>query len=100
VNKHHLQNLKRHARRRVKARFGVKLTRNLRGELLSQMVSGRAKFLGAGGQIGRYRWLVILRGKTAIAVYDEFAREFCTVFESTPKCFSKREVSEITETFE
>lgn len=77
---HHLANLRRHAKRRALERLGLKLTRNLRGEIVAQILGGRGVFLGMGHGPLRTRWGVILRGVYCHVIYDERAKEVCTIF--------------------
>lgn len=75
-----------HARRQCRERLGVKLTRNLRGRIVSQLLSGRAEFVQMGNKPLRTIWRVDLNGETVRVVYDERIREVVSLW-------SEREIS-------
>jgi hypothetical protein len=76
--------MRQHARRRMVERAGLKLTRNLRGMIVSQMLSGRAVFLATGYKATRTIWLVLIEGRGVRVVYDEAVRELVTVLPLRP----------------
>jgi hypothetical protein len=73
------EQLRRHARRRSLQRLGRPLNRNLRGEIVSQILGGRGLFLGIGNTAMRTKWLVLIGGRAVKVVYDERERELCTL---------------------
>lgn len=70
--------MRRHAKRRCRERLGFALTKNVRGNIVSQMLSGRAKFLSVRGV--RTRWLVKLQGQIVKVVFDERWKEVVTLW--------------------
>lgn len=69
-----------HARRRTKQRFGVKLTRNRKAEILAQLNGGRAKFVRMGNSAFRSVWSADFEGRKVRVVLDTRLNEIVTIY--------------------
>lgn len=78
----HRQNAKKHAKRRLAERFGIKLKASEYNEILGRIRNNKAKFLHKQ-QNGRTLWLIHLQKKWFVVVFDKYLKTIVTAFNYT-----------------